>query len=312
MSLDKSSQRDADVLFAETSYRRLFVDDETVLAAGAHHSFFEPVGARAAPAVVSRVKQALERREPLSLVRVGNGEGNAISLVEEPASGPIFQGFDFEFVSQNGIAIELAAAVSFSSQVVDAIKSADIQGYRIQRFDEDALIRLCLAKPALSPALGILYARVFFYRQLCDERTKGIWFTNAWIHLDLINHLDTLVASARKVVVVTGRHELEGKFADRLGPRLHRFARVPVQGYVPQSLSDSHFKQFEQMRALVRQDAHPGTLVLIGAGLFGKVYCQDAKDSGAVAIDMGSAFDLLAGVATRPIHRQVDLGAIRW
>jgi glycosyltransferase GT-like protein len=304
--------RDADMILADATYRRLFVDDEVVVAAGAKCAFFEPVGARAAPTIVARMKRALERQEPLSLVRVGNGEGNAISLVEEPASDPIFQGFDFEFVSQNGMSIGIEEAVSFSKKVVDAIKSADIQGYRIERVDEGALARQCLATLALSPALGITYARALFYRQLCDEKTKGTWFTNAWIHFDLIDHLNELFDSAKRVFVMTGRHELEGKLRDQLGSRLYRFARVPVQGYVPQSRSDSHFEQFEEMRSLIRRDVQPGTLVLIGAGLFGKIYCQDAKDSGAVAIDMGSAFDLLAGVATRPIHRQIDLAAVRW
>ena len=304
--------RDDDMIFADTTYRRLFVDDETVLAARAKCSFFEPVGSKAAPAIVARMKRALEQKRPLSLVRVGNGEGNAISMVEEPASHPIFHGFNFEFVSQNGMSIGVEQAVLFSTKVVDAIKSADIQGYRIQRVDEDALVRHCLAKPALSPALGIIYARALFYRQLCDERTKGTWFTNSWIHFDLMDRLDPLIDSARRVFVITGRHELEGKFRDRLGSRLYRFARVPLQGYVPQSLSDSHFGQFEEVRSLIRREDHSGTLALIGAGLFGKIYCQDAKESGAVAVDMGSAFDLFAGVASRPIHRQIDLAAVRW
>ncbi len=304
--------RDVDTLFAEATYRRLFVDDATVLAAGARRTFFEPVGAKAAPAIAARVRRALERGEPLSLVRVGNGEGNAISLIEEPASDPVFRGFDVELVFQNGRSIAIEEAVPFAKKVVDAIRSADIQGYRILRVDEEALARQCLARSALSPALGITYARALFHRQLCDEENPRTWFTNAWIHFDLIGHLDALIESARKVLVITGRQELEGKFRDRLGSRLCRFAGVPVQGYVPQSQADSHFGKFAEMRALIRRDAAAGTLVLIGAGLFGKVYCQDARDCGAVAIDMGSAFDLLAGVATRPIHRQIDVAAVRW
>jgi hypothetical protein len=44
------------------------------------------------------------------------------------------------------------------------------------------------------------------------------------------------------------------------------------------------------------------TLVLIGAGIFGKIYCAAAKRSGGVALDMGSAFDILAGKLTRPAN----------
>lgn len=304
--------RDDEALSPETIYRRLFVDDATVLAAGARCAFFEPDGTKAAPAIVARVKRALEHGEPLSLVRVGNGEGNAISLIEEPRSRALFEGFDFEFVSQNGLSIGAEEAVPFSKEVVEAIRSADIQGYRIHRVDEDALVRRCLARSASSPAYGITYARAFFYRQLREQQAQETWFTNAWIHFELIPQIDTLFESASRVLIITGRHELEGKFRARLGSRLRRFVRVPVQGYIPQSRADSHFAAFEAMRALIRREADAGTLLLIGAGLFGKVYCREGRDRGAVAIDMGSAFDLLAGVATRPIHREIDLAEIRW
>src|SRR4030088_2907194 len=133
MSLKEAAMRDGDMLFAEAIHRRLFFDDQAIIAARTQCAFFEPVAAKAAPTIAGRMKRALERREPLSLVRVGNGEGNAISLVEEPTSGPLFQGFDFEFVSQNGMSIGADEAVLFSEKVVDAIKSADIQGYRIHR-----------------------------------------------------------------------------------------------------------------------------------------------------------------------------------
>lgn len=303
--------RPDDVRLAHEAYQRLFVGDEVVRATGGACAFFEPDGGRAAPPIVDRIARALRETTPLSLIRVGNGEGNAVSMLEAPIADAVFDGFDFEFVSQNGISIGRDEALALSIQVVDAIRSADIQGYRIGRFDEAALIRRCLSKAALSPVFGLIYARRLFHTQLRDA-SAGTWFTNAWIHLDLIEHLDTILEGAASVVVITGRPELQPKLTERLGARLRRFIAVPVQGYVPRALEDSHFALFEGIRAALRSEDLAGTLVLIGAGLFGKVYCQDAKSSGAVAIDVGSAFDLLAGIATRPVHRQIDLAAVRW
>ena len=40
----------------------------------------------------------------------------------------------------------------------------------------------------------------------------------------------------------------------------------------------------------------PGALFLVGAGAFGKIYCQWIKELGGVAIDIGSLFDSWAGV----------------
>jgi hypothetical protein len=304
--------RAEDVVFAYEKYRSLFVGDDAVLATGAACAFLEPDGRRAAPPIVDRIHRALREATPLSLIRVGNGEGNAVAMLERPVAEVTFQGFDFEFVSQNGISIDVDEASALSIQVVDAIRSADIQGYRIGRFDEDALIRQCLSKAALSPVLGLIYARRLFHTQVREAQSTGTWFTNAWIHLDLIDHLDALLAGAASVVVITGRPALQPKLSERLGARLRRFIAVPVQGYAPRARADSHFASFEAIRAVLRNEDLAGTLVLVGAGLFGKVYCQDAKASGAVAIDLGSAFDLLAGVATRPVHRQIDLAAVRW
>jgi hypothetical protein len=47
-------------------------------------------------------------------------------------------------------------------------------------------------------------------------------------------------------------------------------------------------------------DFPPGTLVLVGAGIPGKVYCQWLKESGCVALDVGSIFDAWVGRASRP------------
>jgi GT-D fold-like domain len=295
---------------ASEAFDRLFVGDEVVRAAGARCAFFEPDGQKAALALLERLKRALRLGTPLSLVRVGNGEGNAVSMLDRPVAEAVYQGFDFEFVSQNGLPIGVEEAVRFSARVVEAITSADIQGYRIGRFDEAALIRACMARGELSPTFGLIHARRLFYDQL--RESPGTWFTNAWIHLDLIGHIEALLDCASRVLVVTGRPELEGLFRDRLGPRLTRFVPVPVQGHVPRAPSDCHFERFEEVRARLRGEDLSGALVLVGAGLFGKIYCRDARDSGAVAVDLGSAFDLLAGVSTRPVHRQIDLAAVRW
>jgi len=313
LALARSKGADeADLRIAAEHYQRLFVPDEAVLTAGARADYFEPDGKTAAPAIAERVRLALIDGTPLYLVRVGNGEGNAVSMLEQPVEEAVFQGFDFEFVSQNGAPIDVGEAVALSRLVVDAIKDADIQGYRIGHFDEDALIRGCLSKAELSPVFGLIHARALFAAQLGQAATNGTWFTSAWIHLDLIDHLDSLLECAPRVFVVTGRPELEGKFLDRLGPRLGGFMSVPVQGYVPRSRTDSHFGLFESFLARLQQEDLAGALVLVGAGLFGKVYCQAAKRKGAIAIDMGSAFDLLAGVATRPVHRPIPLANVRW
>ena len=294
----------------ELACRNLFVGDDAILAMRGTGIWMDFDGPHAAPAIVTRVDAALAAGTPLSLIRIGNGEGNAVAMLAAGAGDAEFDAFDVEFVSQNGRSIDRDAASALSQAVVDAIGAADIQGYRLGRFDEAALIRDCIDRAQWSPAFGLIHARALLARRARAGGTA--WFTSAWIHLDLLARLGPWLDAAPAVIVVTGRADLQPVFADRLSGRLRRFVAVPVQGYRPVGAADAHTAMFGHVCAMLRREAGPRTLVLVGAGLFGKVYCHEAQRAGAVAIDLGSAFDLMAGVATRPVHRGIDLAAVRW
>ena len=72
------------------------------------------------------------------------------------------------------------------------------------------------------------------------------------------------------------------------GPYQLRLPRMP-----------NFLASFEKM---LRHDL-AGSLVLVGAGPWAEFYCTVAKQRGAVAVDIGSGFDLLSGRNTRPFHR---------
>jgi hypothetical protein len=57
---------------------------------------------------------------------------------------------------------------------------------------------------------------------------------------------------------------------------------------------------FNEIKEWIGKRAPGGMLFLIGAGGFGKIYCNWVKQAGGVAIDIGSLFDAWAGLATRP------------
>ena len=54
----------------------------------------------------------------------------------------------------------------------------------------------------------------------------------------------------------------------------------------------------------------PGALFLVGAGAFGKIYCQWIKELGGVAIDIGSLFDSWAGVGRVGIGRGTHIRSL--
>jgi hypothetical protein len=211
-----------------------------------------------------------------------------------------------------GIAVSEEAAIALCKEVRTALISADIIGFRSFRTEEGPMIRNCIEREWAYAALGFLYARELLQQGM----TRGYWrqsvVTSAWIHLDLIPHLGTTLDGAGSVIVITGRAELYDEMRSRLGERLEAFIAVPVQGFVPPSPEQSHiFSAFPDVRQRLSRNLH-GKLVLVGAGLFGKVYCHVAKLHGAVAIDLGSAFDVLAGLNTRPVHKDYNIGEMRW
>jgi hypothetical protein len=275
--------------------------------------------------VAAFICNLLRQRRPGSLVRVGDGEGMALRLAEGSSNRIHLDVFQRKVRKQNGQPIPDDAAHAFAKAVRDAIDDADVIGFRSLdssvvgsempriRHYLDARKRPSWFLKKVDGSLGILYAREHFAQQLAQRAMVGKVVTSAWIHLGLIRHLDAILSAAESVIIITGRPSLENPFRERLGAKLRRFITVPVQGYHAESLEASHYGIAPQiMRELASLSDMPGTVVLIGAGLFGKLYAHHVKAHGAVAVDLGSAFDLLSGVSTRPAHRSIDMEAVRW
>jgi hypothetical protein len=258
------------------------------------------------------VQQRLSTNQSFSMIRVGNGEGNAYGMTLPLNHDAMFATFCTEFNSQNHLGIGIEEAQIFSRRVIAAIDNADMIGFRSFRFDENALIERHIANGNAYAALGINYARQYLCDRLKAGRIQSKLITSAWIHLDLLSRFDELLAISSKVIVITGRNELHKGFAARLGDRLAAFLSVPVQGFVPESFAASHYGyRFEEICDFLQQDL-AGHMILIGAGLFGKIYCDLAARHGGVALDLGSMFDVLSGHDTRPVFSRYNFEGRRW
>jgi GT-D fold-like domain len=301
------------MLFCRAEFQKIFIADQQIWAlCQAFAGSFLPDGPTAAPIICDRIESALRQKISLSILRVGNAEGNALSITKESISPPQLQTFYAQFMTQNGIEVPVQDAVSFCQEVRSALMSADVIGFRSFRFDERKAIEDAIRRDHAYVALGFLYAREFLQNGFSGRYLHGKIITSAWIHLDILPYFDRILDGSESIIVITGRSELENGFSSRLGSRLKDFILVPVQGSVPSSPACSHFYEaFPEVRERLRQDLR-GTLVLVGAGLFGKVYCHCAKMNGAVAVDLGSAFDVIAGLETRPIHKAYNFSAMRW
>jgi UDP-N-acetyl-D-mannosaminuronic acid transferase (WecB/TagA/CpsF family) len=78
-----------------------------------------------------------------------------------------------------------------------------------------------------------------------------------------------------------------------------------VSGYE----GDEHFPtQFNRIPRwmTVQLENFPGSLLLVGAGVVGKIYCNWWRDLGGVAFDVGGCMDIFAGKVTRGPDRGLD------
>jgi hypothetical protein len=66
------------------------------------------------------------------------------------------------------------------------------------------------------------------------------------------------------------------------------------------AVSKRHYPdRFNEIIEFIRNEINPQDVVLIGAGILGKIYCHEVKVAGGIAIDLGSLFDAMVGIDSR-------------
>lgn len=256
--------------------------------------------------VADTALQSLANRSPFMMIRIGDGEANLLRFAEHEGS------FEWKWVNalfelHDNQRLSLEESRGIARDMLDAIAAADVVGLRPlcpapidQHFNA---ISQTIESGDMRGALGMIGAFSQADRAVRNHEFRHAVITSAWVHLALLEHLDRLLDAAGQVIVITGRGELAALFSRKLGSRLAAFLAIPLQAS-DQAMPhrDFHYPvRYRQVLEALQGNLH-GALVLVGAGIFGKKYCAVARQSGGVALDLGSAFDVLAGVRTRPVH----------
>jgi len=260
--------------------------------------------------ITDEALHALSEATPFMMIRIGDGEANLLRLTEHPG-GFAMKWVDALFRLHDGQALGVGDSRTIASELLESIELADVIGLRPlcpAPIDQhlNAILRI-IESGDIRAALGMIGAFMHADRAVRNLELRHAVLTSAWVHLTLLAHLDRLLDATRRVVVITGRHELAPLFSKKLGGRLEAFLTIPLQAS-DQSSPDRTFHypgRYRQIIEALHTDLR-GALVLVGAGIFGKKYCTVAKQNGAVALDLGSAFDVLAGKRTRPVHSMAE------
>jgi hypothetical protein len=223
-----------------------------------------------------RIEAAVKERRPLSVVRVSHAEIRALAY-------PMF--YPPVWLNRSlkvcfGHDIDVSSYGEFLVDVDNAVRTADIIGVPVPwsrdlQHSTNALILDHEGLVSSSKFFGDLHFTLF---------EQGI--------------LDILASQSSKITLITSR-DILSRFCNRFPDADVRHVKIPGEARWMELEGRRHVPDVYADIVREVRSREPGELFLIGAGLAAKKYCQIARDSGGVAIDIGSVFDLWAGAATR-------------
>jgi hypothetical protein len=250
--------------------------------------------------VLARLQAAIAAREPLSLVRFGDGEARFLAAMDASLN-PALEAVDLRTIGGSiwrnwfGTALEAAdpaALAGLHAATLAALESADILGLpthdRLWRDHlhfgylatlERQIERLAAPPPCFTDAwiAALLHSESPFYRALLNGLDS---ITVISPHPGLAAHL-------------AFRHDI----ADSIEHLVPGETRLPPAA---RGATGPHFPDaYEALLAGLRVPRR-GAMVLVAAGLLGKIYCARIKALGGIAIDIGSLADAWQGHDTRP------------
>lgn len=246
------------------------------------------------------ISDALRECRPLSLVRLGDGEAYAFPA---PRVGDAYDEDnrlrELVWWGRRPPGDEQREAIR--ARVRQAVRHADIIGLpSIYRVIRDLPLQGDLDSGSTNRGLLTVLAAMGNDIRLADtifteERCHHVLFD-----LPTLEHL-TRLAQRTVVVGCWTREQLAGDFlatADIVLISPEEKVRDPAD------LRPLLFENYEAIDAEVTRLSAPGTLVLVAGGIIGKMFLHSARSRGAVALDIGSMIDYMAGRKTRSI---VDL-----
>ena len=248
---------------------------------------------------ISMVVSAMRSRQPFSVIRLGDGEGSFIAPFLEP-------GNEFLARKQQDICVNWFGstpgpqdkAILFQD-LSAAVENADLLGV-----------------PDLKRVAGELrgnargYWGVHFAALFALQIPSEAPFVTPGIHNLLFRDHGFLTQLAQSRMLHTiSCHEglgrkLRAKFSIQHGKDLLVPGEIGIPALPPSARVGQHVPEAYERTLRDIAELPAGDLVIIAAGVCGKVYADRAKGLGLTAIDIGAVADFIMGCNTRPYFSQ--------
>jgi hypothetical protein len=276
---------------------------EDLLARNRSHAFAVP---GYEPLLAERIRAVIEAGRPASCLRLGDGEGNILGAC------------DGEFRNLQRLSAQKAAEMHFgrwlpgsslaslSRETFEAIANADVVGVpctgRIERLYRNLRVRKRGSRFDIRGACGTIDALRYSYAALSSASPDRV-ITNCWFHRDLLPLYKNMLRGTPKLGLISCYPDLPDRLRTAFGAEQITLFAIPNQvSNTGRRPSSPHYPDvFEAvMRSLGAIEE--GQLVLVAAGLLGKIYCNRIKQCGGIALDIGSVADVWMGQRARWYH----------
>lgn len=231
----------------------------------------------------------LMHKEPVSIIRIGDGEGLVLNSL---SSITAMQNCNERVMRrQMGYYPTLKDIEAIRDNLIDAYSHADIIGIpmHIQKTNSD-----------WQDVVNILNANVPVHTERYCSTDIAYDMLNAGYFVDLLLNRPVLnYISCRNL-----DHEFKAHFNIQV---VNKYQVAPEAKFVSGYDGDVHYPtQFNRVQRWMDVVGAEGNLLLVGAGVIGKIYCNWWRDRGGVAFDIGSVFDTWSGKVTRGPNRGLD------
>ncbi len=258
--------------------------------------------------VADLIATAIDSGRPLSLVRMGDGEGNLLPYRQESHG---FQQTD-RLATQRSwwaddVTDDVMTAAKFRNTLVEALTAADVLGIP----DLHRACRVIRTNRTREPTLhgknarGLLAALDFSGRLDTNRMITSCHIHEALAYWGL---WDLLLPRAGRISLITCHPTLAGKLAERHGVTIGDVHLIPPERKTSaRFVSSKGARHFPDTFLVLREKlatVRPGEVVLVAAGVLGKIYCQWIKQAGGIGLDIGSAADFWCGFGTRGLDEQ--------
>jgi hypothetical protein len=251
--------------------------------------------------VASAIASAVREQRAFSLVRLGDGEGNLLPYRPYLAG---YQTSDYATTQRVWWGHDDATGHDLQAQLRNAIGGADIVGIP-DLFRLSSLLAFDTLQGTGGRSRNLRgLAAAFDY----GETIEGALITSCHVH-QALGHWglwDILLPQLGSVSIITCHPQLTAALKAQYGLDVSSTHLIPPEhkhaGQFVETPAGRHYPDvFESLREPLSRVPR-GHVVLVAAGLLGKVYCDWIKVAGGIAIDVGSAADHWCGYTTRSLH----------